>query len=62
MARVLKPCGTPAAFARHKRHREEPCEACRAAWNEYYREWDRENRRIRARAKWAGTTRKGAAS
>ena len=28
MKRELKPCGTPAAFRRHKRHGEEPCDAC----------------------------------
>jgi hypothetical protein len=27
----LKPCGTPAAYRRHLRHREEPCDACRQA-------------------------------
>lgn len=27
----LKPCGTPAAWRRHKRHGEEPCAACREA-------------------------------
>lgn len=31
MSRELKPCGTPAAYRRHLRHDEEPCEACRAA-------------------------------
>ena len=31
MTRVLKPCGTPAAYARHLRHYEVPCEACTAA-------------------------------
>lgn len=29
--RELKPCGTPAAYARHLKLREEPCDACRAA-------------------------------
>ena len=28
MARVLQPCGTPAAYQRHLRHREMPCQAC----------------------------------
>lgn len=37
MARKVKPCGTPAAFKRHLRAGEEPCEACRRAWNEYKR-------------------------
>jgi hypothetical protein len=26
--RQLHPCGTPAAWRRHKRNDEEPCEAC----------------------------------
>jgi hypothetical protein len=34
---ILMPCGTPAAFRRHKRHGEEPCEACREAENLYHR-------------------------
>lgn len=25
------PCGTPAAYRRHLRHREPPCAACKAA-------------------------------
>lgn len=29
----LKPCGTPAAFMRHKRAGQEPCPPCRAAQN-----------------------------
>lgn len=31
MARELKPCGTYAAYHRHLRNREIPCEACYAA-------------------------------
>lgn len=31
MARELKPCGTSAAYRRHLRKRQVPCEACRAA-------------------------------
>lgn len=31
MTRELKPCGTPAAYRRHLRHGEYPCEACREA-------------------------------
>lgn len=31
MARQLKPCGTPAAYRRHLRHDEEPCEKCKRA-------------------------------
>lgn len=31
MARELKPCGTHAAYKRHLRNKEEPCEPCRQA-------------------------------
>lgn len=31
MARELKPCGTSAAYRRHLRRDETPCEACTAA-------------------------------
>lgn len=31
MPRKLQPCGTYAAYARHRYNNEEPCEACRAA-------------------------------
>lgn len=34
MARQLKPCGTPAAYRRHLRHDEEPCEKCKRAARE----------------------------
>jgi hypothetical protein len=27
----LRPCGTPAAYKRHLRHREPPCDDCTAA-------------------------------
>lgn len=33
-----QPCGTYAAYRRHKRAGEQPCEACAAAWNEKQRE------------------------
>lgn len=32
-----QPCGTPAAYLRHTRHGEPPCDPCRHAWNTYYR-------------------------
>jgi hypothetical protein len=38
VSRVLAPCGTPAAYTRHRYHGEPPCEACRAAWSERCRE------------------------
>ena len=31
MPRDLKPCGTQAAYKRHLRHGEEPCDACKEA-------------------------------
>ena len=34
VARELKPCGTPAAYRRHLRNDEEPCEACLTAVRE----------------------------
>lgn len=37
MAVTLKPCGTTAAFMRHKRAGEEPCDRCRKAWNAHRR-------------------------
>ena len=33
--RTLKPCGTVAAYRRHTRHGEEPCDACKAAKSRY---------------------------
>lgn len=33
-ARELKPCGSEAAYRRHLRHGEVPCEPCRIAANE----------------------------
>lgn len=37
MVRTLKPCGTPAAYSRHTRRREVPCERCTTAWRKYAR-------------------------
>lgn len=38
---VTEPCGTVAAYKRHRRHNEPPCAACAAAWaakqRDYYR-------------------------
>ena len=31
MARALKPCGTVAAYRRHRKNNEEPCDPCREA-------------------------------
>jgi hypothetical protein len=36
--RQPQPCGTYAAFQRHKRHGEEPCVACREAYNAHQRD------------------------
>ena len=44
----LKPCGTTAAYARHLRHNEPPCEQCRQAhslWQWDYRQRHPRNRR-----------------
>jgi hypothetical protein len=40
--RELLPCGTYAAFNRHKSRGETPCDACREAKREYDREYQRE--------------------
>lgn len=37
----LKPCGTPAAYRRHLRHGQEPCDACREAENARNRKGDK---------------------
>lgn len=34
----LQPCGTPAAFQRHKYYGEDPCDACKQAQRAYNRE------------------------
>ncbi|WP_395109829.1 hypothetical protein [Actinomadura sp. SCN-SB] len=47
MARDLKPCGTTAAYQRHLRRGETPCDACREASNaenrgsERHKQWGR---------------------
>jgi hypothetical protein len=33
----VKPCGTPAAYMRHRRRGEYPCQECRNAWAEQER-------------------------
>lgn len=35
---ATQPCGTTAAYKRHQRHGETPCDECRAAWSTYQRE------------------------
>jgi WhiB family redox-sensing transcriptional regulator len=35
----IQPCGTVAAFQRHVRDGEKPCDACRAAKNDASRQW-----------------------
>lgn len=35
MTRELQPCGTPAAYMRHIKAKQKPCEPCRLAWNAY---------------------------
>lgn len=34
-----RPCGTLAAYARHRRHQEQPCVECASAWAQYVREY-----------------------
>lgn len=43
---TLQPCGTPAAWQRHRLRGETPCDVCRAAWNA-----DCRARQARARAR-----------
>ena len=35
----LQPCGTPAAYRRHGKHKEPRCDDCRVAYNAYVRSW-----------------------
>lgn len=49
MAQALKPCGTLAARDRHRVRGEEVCEACRAAWNAYMKEYKAKNKKPAAR-------------
>lgn len=45
MKREPKPCGTEAAYRRHLRHDEAPCEPCkRAAADARHRRWERKQR------------------
>lgn len=44
--RGCKPCGTYAAYKRHRRHGETPCQRCRYAMAEYRREQDRQKREV----------------
>ena len=37
--RQLRPCGTDAAYQRHLRNDEEPCDECRRAHTAAFREW-----------------------
>lgn len=37
---ILEPCGTRAAFIRHRRNGEDPCEPCREAYNAYHRQYN----------------------
>jgi len=36
--RQPQPCGTYAAYRRHQRHHETPCDPCRVAYLDYMRE------------------------
>lgn len=46
---VLKPCGTDAAYKRHLKANEKPCEPCTIAHNYAVREWDRATNKRPAR-------------
>jgi hypothetical protein len=46
----LDPCGTVAAYMRHWRRGEKPCEACLQAKRDRYKERDSERALARARA------------
>lgn len=53
---TLRPCGTVAAFQRHVRDGEAPCDECRAAKNDASRQWARSQARQRFRARSLGET------
>lgn len=38
-AALLRPCGTNAAYYRHRKNGEEPCEPCKEAQREYMRQY-----------------------
>jgi len=42
--KVSQPCGTVAAYKRHTRRQEPPCEACRKAWAEWQRDYYKRKR------------------
>jgi hypothetical protein len=46
----LKPCGTVAAYMRHYRRGEEPCEECLQAKRDRYKQIDSDRVLARARA------------
>ena len=35
----VQPCGTVAAYQRHVQAKEATCDACKAAWRVYFRQW-----------------------
>ena len=48
MGRAPSPCGTPAAYRRHLRHKEDPCTACKKAKRDEARGQRDEARKIEA--------------
>jgi hypothetical protein len=46
MPRELKPCGTPAAYARHIQRGEPPCDQCKAAHADQRRAYAAEHREV----------------
>jgi hypothetical protein len=41
---ITKPCGTIAAYKRHLRHGDTPCDRCKAANATWHREYQAEKR------------------
>lgn len=48
MGRPSSPCGTPAAYRRHLRHKEDPCTACKKAKRDEARQQRDEARKLEA--------------
>lgn len=42
--RQLRPCGTHAAYVRHKAHGEQPCPACEAGERQYHHDYTQQRR------------------
>lgn len=51
VVRELKPCGTVAAYQRHKRNKQQPCALCLQAWAAHTREERHANPRPRRKTR-----------